>query len=42
MQAKQNYVSPESEVIEIQLEGVIAASGKPKYYKPFGDEVEWN
>ena len=42
MQAKENYVSPESEVIEMQLEGVIAASGKPNYNRPFGEEKEWN
>ena len=40
MQEKINYVSPESEILEIRLEGVIAASGDPKF-NPFDDELPW-
>jgi len=39
MKEKQTYISPESEALEIRLEGVIAASGDPQdYINPFGDE----
>ena len=34
---KQTYISPESEALEMKLEGVIAASGDPQNYNdPFG------
>lgn len=37
MKEKQNYVSPECEILELKLEGVIAASGDPQpYNNPFG------
>ena len=36
MQEKQKYVSPESETLEMRLEGVIAASGPESYNDPFG------
>ena len=37
MKEKQTYISPESEALEMKLEGVIAASGDPKdYNNPFG------
>ena len=41
MQEKQKYVSPESEILEMRLEGVIAASGDPKFNSPFDDELSW-
>ena len=37
MKEKQTYISPESEALEMKLEGVIAASGDPQNYNdPFG------
>lgn len=39
MQEKINYVSPECEILEMRLEGVIAASG-PQFNKPFDSEEE--
>ena len=36
MQEKINYVSPECEILEMRLEGVIAASGPESYNNPFG------
>ena len=37
MKEKQTYISPESEALEMKLEGVIAASGDPQDYNdPFG------
>ena len=37
MKEKQTYISPESEALEMKLEGVIAASGDPQdYNNPFG------
>lgn len=41
MQEKTNYVSPECEALEMRLEGVIAASGDPKYNTPFNPEEDW-
>ena len=42
MNEKQTYISPESEALEMKLEGVIAASGVPQdYNNPFGDELTW-
>ena len=42
MKEKQTYLSPESEALEMKLEGVIAASGDPQdYINPFGDELTW-
>ena len=40
---KQNYLSPECEIFEMKLEGVIAISGLPEdYVDPFdGDELTW-
>lgn len=40
MQEKINYVSPECEILEMRLEGVIAASD-PQFNSPFGDEQSW-
>ena len=37
MREKQTYISPESQALEMKLEGVIAASGDPQNYNdPFG------
>ncbi len=41
MKEKQNYVSPECEALEMRLEGVIAASGEPKFKSPFDEELTW-
>ena len=42
MKEKQTYTSPESEALEMKLEGVIAASGDPQdYNNPFGGEQNW-
>ena len=42
MKEKQTYISPESEALEMRLEGVIAASGDPVWNDPFpGGELEW-
>ena len=41
MQEKINYVSPECETLEMRLEGVIAASGDPKFNSPFDTEQDW-
>ena len=43
MQEKQKYVSPECEILEMRLEGVIAASdpNAPKFNSPFGNELTW-
>ena len=38
MQEKEKYVSPECEILEMRLEGVIAASVDPKFNSPFDDE----
>jgi hypothetical protein len=35
MKEKQNYISPQSEELKLQLEGVIAASGTPQWASPF-------
>lgn len=41
MQEKINYVSPECEILEMRLEGVIAASG-PQFNDPFDStEQPW-
>lgn len=40
MQEKINYVSPECEILEMRLEGVIAASD-PKFNSPFEEEQPW-
>lgn len=40
MQEKINYVSPECEILEMRLEGVIAASG-PQFNDPFDSEQLW-
>ena len=37
MKEKERYFSPETEVMELRLEGVIALSGEPQnYVDPFG------
>ena len=42
MKEKQTYISPESEALEMKLEGVIAASGDPRdYINPFGNELDF-
>ena len=42
MKEKQTYISPESEALEMKLEGVIAASSDPQdYNNPFGGEQNW-
>lgn len=49
MKEKELYLSPQAEVMEIRLEGMIAASGDPDVNvldlgDPFGntpEEVEW-
>lgn len=41
MQEKINYVSPECEILEMRLEGVIAASGDPQFNSPFNPEQNW-
>ena len=41
-ETKELYISPECEVMDTELEGVIAASGlDPKFNNPFGTEEEW-
>ena len=41
-ETKDQYTPPRSEVLEMNLEGVIAASGDPKYPDtPFGGEKPW-
>ena len=40
MKEKERYFSPETEVMELRLEGVIALSGElENYQNPFGDEL---
>ncbi|MBO5595987.1 MAG: hypothetical protein J5917_04335 [Bacteroidales bacterium] len=42
MKEKETYTSPQCEALEMRLEGVIAASGKPKSYQnPFGEELNF-
>ena len=44
MQEKINYVSPECEILEMRLEGVIATSdpNAPKFNSPFDtEELGW-
>lgn len=41
MMKKELYAAPATEVLELRLEGVIAASGDPLYNKPFNDEENW-
>ena len=41
MKEKQTYISPESEALEMKLEGVIAASGDPQWNRPFNPEQNW-
>ena len=42
MKEKQTYISPESEALEMKLEGVICASADPQdYSNPFGDQQNW-
>lgn len=37
---KEMYVSPESETLELRLEGVVAASGDPvDYVNPYDEEL---
>ena len=39
---KELYAAPATEVLELHLEGVIAASGDPQdYINPFGDEQDF-
>ena len=40
MKEKQTYISPECEILEMRIEGVIAASG-PQFNSPF-DPTEQN
>ena len=42
MRLKKLYEAPETEVLDLMIEGVIAASGDPQFNAPFGDsEEEW-
>ena len=41
MQQKEQYISPLSEALELQHEGVIAASSDPQYNRPFNPEQDW-
>lgn len=42
MKQKELYAAPATEVLELHLEGVIAASGDPKEYNnSFGEEENW-
>ena len=42
MKEKETYISPESEALEMQCEGVMAGSGDPQpYNNPFGGEQNW-
>ncbi|MBO6082507.1 MAG: hypothetical protein J6P46_05720 [Bacteroidales bacterium] len=42
-EAKETYITPACEVLIIQPEGVIAASGDPKYPDSlFGEEKPWS
>ena len=38
---KEQYISPECEVLEVRPEGVIAASLDPTYNNPFNPEKSW-
>lgn len=38
---KKNYLAPEIEVIEVEVEHGFAASGDPQF-APFGPEQPWN
>lgn len=38
---KETYLAPACEAFELRLEGVIAASGDPKYNTPFNPEEDW-
>ncbi len=41
-QNKELYETPWTQVIELKMEGVIAASGpQPDYVNPFGTEQGW-
>jgi hypothetical protein len=41
MKEKNYYVSPLCESLELQTEGVIAASKAPKWNSPFNPEQDW-
>ena len=41
MKEIEQYISPESEALEMKLEGVIAASGDPQWNSPFNPEQNW-
>lgn len=41
MKQKELYAAPATEVLELRMEGVIAASGDPQFNKPFDDEQAW-
>lgn len=38
---KQRYVAPEGIVIELKLEGMIAASGEDPNFNGFNEEIFW-
>ena len=37
-QTKEQYISPECEMLNVRLEGVLAASLDPSYTNPFNPE----
>ena len=39
---KEHYSSPDCEILNLKIEGVICASGlKPSFNKPFNEEQNW-
>lgn len=41
MKEKEQYLTPESEALEMRLEGVIVSSADPLWNPPFNPEEEW-
>ena len=41
MKEKETYISPLCEALEMQCEGVMAASGAPQWNSPFTPEQDW-
>lgn len=39
MEKKEKYISPESEALNVNLQGVLCASAE---YNGFGSETDWN
>ena len=42
MKQKELYAAPATEVLELHLEGVIAASGDPQWNNAFTSEKSWD